>query len=205
MTVLAKGADYEYQPSFILGFHGCDESVGNSILTAKQPDLKPSEKEYDWLGHGIYFWEGNLARAWAWALQRKAEGKIQTPFVLGAIIDLRHCLDLFSSESMQMVRTAHAGLEKMLAAAAQPLPKNVGKTPDKAGRKLDCAVLNALHQGRRQRGETEFDSVRGPFLEGEAIYDGAGFRSESHIQICVCNVACIKGYFRPVQRPAPVP
>lgn len=200
MAVALKGADYEYQPSFLLGFHGCDREVGEKILRGQEPDLKPSEKAYDWLGTGIYFWEGNVARAWQWAEDRKAQGKVNEAFVIGAIIDLRHCLDLFSSEAMQMVRTAHAGLEKMMHAAGQPMPQNVGATPDKAGRRLDCAVINSLHTERHEEGLVSFDSVRGPFLEGEPIYPGAGFRAESHIQICVRTVDCIKGYFRPVAR-----
>lgn len=199
-TAHPDGADYEYQPSFILGFHGCDRTVGEAVLSGAEPDLKPSEKAYDWLGSGIYFWEGNLARAWAWADQRKGEGKIRTPFVLGAIIDLRHCLDLFNSESMQQVRIAHVSLTQVMSAAGQKMPTNVGKTPDKAGRMLDCAVMNALHGFRKNLGQEEYDSVRGPFLEGEPIYAGAGFRSESHIQICVRNVRCVKGYFRPKSR-----
>lgn len=59
-------------------------------------------------------------------------------------------------------------------------------------------ALNALHKWRKDTDKPGYDSVRGPFLEGEPIYDGAGFRSHSHIQICVCNDACIKGYFRPI-------
>jgi hypothetical protein len=197
-----KGADYEYQPSFILGFHGCDREVGEKILRGDEPDLLPSEKAYDWLGRGIYFWEGNVARAWAWADARKAEGKIQEAFVLGAIIDLRHCLDLFSSEAMQAVRTAHRGLKKLVKTSGEPMPRNVGRTPDKAGRRLDCAVINALHAQRHEAQLEAYDSVRGPFLEGSRAYPGAGFRAESHIQICVCKVHCIKGYFRPIVRSA---
>lgn len=162
--------------------------------------MKPSEKAYDWLGKGIYFWEGNVARAWTWAEQRKAAGKIENPFVIGAIIDLRHCLDLFSTEGMQMVRTAHGGLRKLMKSAGQPMPKNVGATPDKAGRLLDCAVINLLHTQRHQDGLEAFDSVRGPFLEGTPVYKGAGFRTENHIQLCVRTVDCIKGYFRPIVR-----
>ena len=60
--------------------------------------------------------------------------------------------------------------------------------------------MNALQQYRRDRAETEYDSVRGPFLEGEPVYADAGFRSENHIQLCVRNTACIKGYFRPLRR-----
>ena len=34
-----RGADYEFQPSFILGFHGCDREVGEKILSGVEPDL----------------------------------------------------------------------------------------------------------------------------------------------------------------------
>lgn len=189
---------YEYQPSFVLGFHGCEKNVGEAILSGKEPHLIPSEKAYDWLGHGIYFWEGNPARAIEWAESRKADGKIVTPFVIGAIIDLRHCLDLFDLEGVQEVKTAHSALSSLFKIAGKKLPVNVGQTPDKAGRKLDCMVMNFLHQYRAARSEVSFDSIRGPFLEGRRIYRGAGFRAENHIQLCVRNTDCIKGYFRPI-------
>lgn len=189
---------YEYQPSFILGFHGCDEAVGEKVLSKAGEHLKASEKEFDWLGHGIYFWEGSIARAWEWAKQRQAEGKINTPFVLGAVIDLGHCLDLFDRAAADQVRLAHGALAAAMSSIEKDMPRNVGKTPDKAGRALDCAVLNMLHTLRQQGGHPAFDSVRGPFLEGEPIYEGAGFRSHTHIQICVRSPACIKGYFRPI-------
>ncbi len=192
------GSVYEYQPSFILGFHGCDKSTAENILSGQDRHLKPSQKAYDWLGHGIYFWEGNLARAWEWAYARNAEGKIGDPAVLGAIIDLRHCLDLFDLSAMNHVKETHSALLAMFSATDQKLPINLGKTPDKAGRKLDCAVLNALHELRKDNKQEPYDSVRGPFLEGDPIYEGAGFRSHSHIQICVLNDARIKGYFRPI-------
>ena len=189
---------YEYQPSFVLGFHGCDKLTGEKILSGKEPHLLRSEKKYDWLGHGIYFWEGNPSRAMAWAVQRKIEKKIRTPFVLGAIIDLRHCLDLFDHDGIALVQQAHSELVQDFKKSVLPMPENKGTTPDKAGRMLDCAVLNALHQYRADRSEPEYDSVRAPFLEGNPIYTGAGFRSENHIQLCVRHAGCIKGYFRPV-------
>ena len=190
---------YEYQPSFILGFHGCDASVGEKILQSGKEHLRPSEKAYDWLGHGIYFWEGSVARAMEWAQERKEMGIIKQPFVLGAIIDLRHCLDLFDRAAASQVRFAYDSLVQMTASAGGKLPTNVGPTPDKAGRALDCAVMNLLHSLREGGGLERYDSVRGPFLEGDRIYDGAGFRSHTHIQIAVRDLRCIKGYFRPIE------
>lgn len=194
------GSIYEYQPSFILGFHGCDKDVGEGILSGAKKHLKPSEKKWDWLGHGIYFWEGNVARAWEWAQARRDEGKIQTPFVLGAIIDLRHCLDLFDLNAMRQVQLAYQYTCNAVKISDEELPKNSGKTPDKAGRGLDCLVLNNLHKFREETDQAAYDSVRGPFLEGAPIYETAGFRSHSHIQICLRSTDCIKGYFRPIER-----
>jgi hypothetical protein len=188
---------YEFQPGVILGFHGCDADVGERILSG-QSHLKPSEKAYDWLGHGIYFWEGNVSRARAWADERHAAGKIGRAFVLGAIIDLRHCLDLFDRSAMQQVGKAHGRLQEISQHTGTPMPINAGSTPDLAARRLDCAVMNALHGVREDQGLPAYDSIRAPFLEGAPIYEGAGFRSHTHIQICVRDVACIKGYFRPL-------
>lgn len=189
---------YEYQPSFVLGFHGCDKVVGEAILSGAEPHLRISEKKFDWLGHGIYFWEGNPSRAMEWALQRKREGKIVEPFVLGAIIDLKHCLDLFDHDCLLQVKEAHAELRRTMQMLGKLLPRNVGNTPDKGGRVLDCAVMNFLHSYRKEREEEDYDSIRGPFLEGKRLYPHAGFRSENHIQLCVRKTACIKGYFRPI-------
>lgn len=194
----ATRSAYEYQPSFVLGFHGCDQSTAEKILSGEETHLRQSEKLYDWLGHGTYFWEGNLSRAMEWARARQAEGKIATPYVLGAIIDLRHCLDLFDHDGLQQVKAVHDDMRTTVRAAGASMPKNVGKTPDKAGRLLDCAVMNYLHKYRQKQLETEYDSVRAPFLEGKKLYSGAGFRSDNHIQLCVRKSVCIKGYFRAV-------
>lgn len=41
------------------------------------------------------------------------------------------------------------------------------------------------------------DSIRGAFIEGKRIYPNSGFYEKTHIQICVRNPNCIKGYFAP--------
>jgi hypothetical protein len=189
---------YEYQPSFMLGFHGCDKQVGESLLDGSETHLMKSEKEYDWLGHGIYFWEGNPTRALEWAHQRKAQGKIQEPFVIGAVIGLGHCLDLFDQSALNEVRDAYLQLKKTFRKSGKTLPENVGKKPDRVGRKLDCMVLNYLHQYRELSNLEPYDSIRGPFLEGKPLYRKAGFRTNNHIQLCVRSISTIKGYFRPI-------
>ncbi len=47
---------YDVRPNLIIGFHGCDADVAYSLLNT--PDtVKISREPYDWLGHGMYFWE----------------------------------------------------------------------------------------------------------------------------------------------------
>ena len=87
-----------YASAFVLGFHGCDESVGERILAGHEY-LAPSTNDYDWLGHGIYFWENNPERALQWAkfLARhspKSRNRIAKPFIIGAIIDLGNSIVL---------------------------------------------------------------------------------------------------------------
>lgn len=68
--------------SFVLGYHGSDRETGEGLLL-NEP-FQPSEKTYDWLGSGIYFWEANPDRALEWAKDRadrilKKEGRKVEP------------------------------------------------------------------------------------------------------------------------------
>lgn len=106
---------------------------------------------------------------------------------------------MFDYDGLVQVKEAHQIYVKVSSAAGAKIAKNVGATPDKAGRALDCAVMNTLHTYRKDRELPAYDTVRGPFLEGEPIYENAGFLSKNHIQLCVRNTDCIKGYFRPLR------
>ena len=175
----------------MLGYHGCDQSIITDVLTGKQ-DLRVSRNDYDWLGNGIYFWEDSYQRAFQWALQ---SGRITHPGVIGAVINLGHCLNLLDVEHLETVRIAYHTLERTAALADTPMPVNRGaKFKD---RKLDCAVIETLHQMRAEENLEPYQTVRGFFVEGEALYDGAGLRNQDHIQLCVRDTACIVGYFLP--------
>ncbi len=196
----APWALYERAPATVLGFHGCDTDIGEAILSGKKRHLALSENDYDWLGSGIYFWEANPQRALEFAMEAKtnpkiSRGRIQQPFVLGAIIDLHHCLNLMDSAALQEVAAAHEMLKSSSEAANTPLPRNMHGL---RARRLDCAVIEALHTFRKTKGYPPYDSVRGMFVEGEELYSGAGFRRHDHIQLCLRNLKCILGYFRPI-------
>ena len=78
-----------------------------------------------------------------------------------------------------------------------PINKNIGKNTDLLIRELDCAVIERIHRFGEEMNTEEYDSVRGAFIEGKRIYPNSGFYEKTHIQICVRNPNCIKGYFAP--------
>ena len=99
---------YSSLPSFVLGFHGCDKKIADKVLSGKDR-LIPSENEYDWLGNGIYFWENSHQRALEYAKLLRQHPKrsinpVEKPYVIGAVIDLGHCLNLLDSEYIQIVK-----------------------------------------------------------------------------------------------------
>lgn len=129
----------------------------------------------------------------------RAKGKkVKTPAVVGAVIDLGYCLNLLETNSLNLVKKAHQTLKESLEKVGEPLPTNrdVHGSQDLLLRFLDRAVIESLHSSRKEEAEPFFDSVRAVFPEGEQLYSNAGFRSHSHIQICIRNPNCIKGYFR---------
>lgn len=73
----------------------------------------------------------------------------------------------------------------------------VGNSNDLLLRNLDCAVFETLHKFRSDNDEQPYDSVRGVFWEGGELYPNAGFREKDHIQLCIRNPNCIKGFFYP--------
>lgn len=93
---------YSTRSNLILGFHGCEKSEQQKLISDTSY-VRISNESFDWLGHGMYFWENELP----------------------------------------------------------------------------------------------FDSVRAAFIEGDTIYPGAGFNEKTHIQICIINPDCIKGFFLP--------
>lgn len=198
---------YSIYPSFVLGFHGCDKSVAEDIFSGKT-SLRSSTNPYDWLGHGVYFWENNPKRALDFARQIKKypelfNEKIKTPAVVGAIIDLGHSLDLSDAKDLSSIKYAYDVLFESSKSSGVPLPENKRAPTSKEliFRHLDCAVIEVTHVLQQElidegSANYTFDTVRGYFQEGSKLYENSGIRSKNHTQICVRNPNCIKGYFR---------
>lgn len=172
------------------------------VLTSKSKHLEFSENSYDWLGSGIYFWENDPDRALQFAVEGMdgtvTKGKIKKPFVVGAVIDLGLCCNLFDQAALKELQQAHKGLKALFDKHDLFLPTN-GKT--QRLRNLDREVIEHMH-GLRENvdgGVTlpRYQTVRSGFVEGAPLYEGTMICEKNHIQIAVRDRACIKGYFLP--------
>lgn len=191
---------YQHIPGLVLGFHGCDEAVGEEILLKSGSHIKSSDNAWDWLGAGIYFWENDPKRAFEFAeMKRKNPGVSKTPikksFVIGAVIDLGLCCNLLDRTALDEVKKSHTFLSKVYEAGHLAMPENAGK--EGVWRHLDCAVMENMHLLRGDADLLGYDTVRGLFWEGEELYPNSGMKSKNHVQIAVRNKNCIRGYFRP--------
>ncbi len=186
--------------SFLLGYHGCDRKVGERAI-AGEFDLIASDKKYDWLGPGAYFWESDPRRAAEWASWKVGRNHYRHGAVIGAVIDLRHCLDLTTREDVEVFRKAHESFIDHQQTGGLEVPENISvpgqPDQDRSLRFLDCAVFKHLH-GLLAEGRVEpYDTVRGMFTEGPEVYPGCGFAERTHVQIAVRNPSCVVGLFWP--------
>lgn len=195
-----KESLYSRRSNLVIGFHGCDKSIVDKVLNGQEELLK-SQNDYDWLGPGIYFWENNETRALQYAKEmvKRKNTTVKNPAVIGAIIDLGYCMDLTDSIYLGELKDAYEAMVKSFELAGKEMPQNedVGSSTDKLLRRLDCAVIQTAHIINEEAGGVPYDSVKGVFWEGKPLYPNAGFAEKNHIQICVRNPNCIKGYFLP--------
>jgi hypothetical protein len=192
---------YQRVPGLVLGFHGCDRAVGEAVLADSRRHLNKSQNAYDWLGGGIYFWENDPQRAMEFAQAAKGKphltrGRIEDPFVVGAVIDLGLCCNLLDRRALTELASSFAVLEALSSVSGNKLPGNGGK---RTLRHLDCLVIENMHKMRAEEGIAKYDTVRGAIWEGDPVFPDSAIQAHNHIQIAVRSGECIKGYFRPRQ------
>lgn len=206
-----------FSSGVVFGFHGCDKAVFDKVIKHGE-HLNASQKKHDWLGHGIYFWEGNYQRALDWA---ENHDDVDDPAVVGAIIKLGNCVDLLDTMYLRQVKSAFEILSLEFEELGKELPENKAvRNGISFNRELDCEVIMRLHQMNNdeirkklglpnmdgnnmheiQKDPDFFDSVRAMFPEGKELYDDAGFLKDNHIQLCIVNPNAIIGYFDPRKR-----
>ena len=83
----------------VFGFHGTTPDIAARLIRGDLPldQWHASTNVYDWLGHGIYFWEYAPERARVW----RNKGA-----VVGAIISLGECFDLTDVTNTEILSDA---------------------------------------------------------------------------------------------------
>jgi hypothetical protein len=148
-------------------------------------DWLASEREHDWLGKGVYFWEHAPGRAWQWAEEHHRGNEA----VVAVEVRLGRCLDLADTEFTPLLLGAYNDISEVYEAEGRDLPKNMGGM-DRKARRLDCLVLDHLMTILEGAG-IEYQTIRCPFEEGEAAFPGGNIRVQSHVQIAVRDLKCL--------------
>ncbi len=202
---------YDSRSNLVIGFHGCEEETAQALLTNPNV-IKESTAPYDWLGHGMYFWENNRDRALQWAKAKFSVGQAKKPAVIGAVLQLGYCCDLMDSRYTALLKNYASIMVEWYEILGIKLPENRDPTKsnstDKVVRELDCTLIEFMHSEILTQfkkdidnlGQSElklFDSTRGVFLEGNPVLPGSEIYEKSHIQICIRNPNCILGFFLP--------
>ena len=180
----------------IIGYHGCTAKIATRILSGEP--FAPSSNDYDWLGHGVYFWEHGPDRALRFIKQKlRRETRREKPAVVGAVLQLGMCFDLLDTKFTDGLAHDYPRFLDSLGFAGCDLPSNRGTAPDLKLRFLDCAMLNWCLSDLQAVGQ-KYQTVRGCFVEGGPAFPGSGIERENHIQVAVRDPACIIGTFRPI-------
>ena len=229
----------------LIAYHGCDATVRDSLVARRKNPL-PSSNPYDWLYDGMYFFEGDSARALKLATasstrpqHKLTRNPIATPAVVGAIIEIDRLFDLttqsgienfslaaeimvkayevdgedppknkpsfegdtenlhraFDREVCKMVHALrrHANTEAIALAAqiSQSLGLNVSGSP-----LLTTAQMKQLEEATLQIVNTApFQASRGAFEQGKQVDPSSAIFDDTHLQLAVHDLSCIKGWF----------
>jgi hypothetical protein len=166
----------------VTGYHGTSQEKAEAILNE---GYHLSQNPYDWLGHGVYFFQDGPERASQFA--ENWEDEESNTVVLKSTIDLDGegtCIDFLDVKWNNAMQVAY---ERFRSKAESALPEQ-----DFYRRELDCTVLNHACEEVFPRRGIQISSIRAPFDEGEPIYDGSQILDLSHVQIAVRNLNIIR-------------
>jgi len=198
---LARFDDYHRT---VVGYHGTGLSTALQIVNRVE-GFRWSRRNFDWLGHGIYFWEyaPDQARRWAELRQKQLQKKknptrdeikrANEPIaVVASMIRLGFCFDLLDPSNVEYLLGVFEDYRESVELAGKILPENNRKY-----RKLDCAVFEYAYDVLGSASDqTTVDSSRGVYVpSGQArrVWDASWISRDVHTQICVRNPACILG------------
>jgi hypothetical protein len=185
----------------VIGYHGTYLSVAIRLVT-RVNEFKLSERDYDWLGKGVYFWEYAPKQALNFAKIRQSQLKkkrnktfheqqraTERLAVVACMIRLGFCLDMTEPENVEYVKEIYDSYKDVVG---ENLPKNNRKY-----RKLDNAVFEYAYKVIEAAApKQKVDTSRGVYVPtdgGKRIWDGSWISRDTHIQLCVRNMSSILG------------
>jgi hypothetical protein len=188
----------------VVGYHGTGLSAALRIVNRIE-GFRSSEKDYDWLGRGIYFWEYGPKQALNFAKIRQRqykkkkdktledERRASEPLaVVACMIRLGFCLDLTEPENVEYLIEVFDSFRSVMELGDAKLPKNRHKY-----RKLDCAIFEyAYKKIEESEPNTTLDTARGIYVPTDGttrIWPGSWISQDTHIQLCVRNSASLLG------------
>lgn len=193
----------------LIVYHGCDVTTRDDLISGRLKHLSHSNNQYDWLGPGAYFFEGDVERALLFAeashrnpSKRYTARPIATPAVVGAVLQVQNWLDMTTQAGIKEFSLAYHAFADGLNAAGKPIPVNRPASvtdTDVIYRALDNAVFTWLHKARESQEPPlpSFQAVRAAFHQGDRVAPTSGFHANTHIQISLRENACVIGWFLP--------
>ena len=188
----------------VVGYHGTGLTAALRIVNRVE-GFKWSERNYDWLGSGIYFWEYAPKQALAWAKLRQkqyAKKADKTPederrateplAVIACMIRLGFCQDLTEPSNIEFISEVFEDYKENLELAGDPLPTN-----ERHYRRLDRALFDYAYSFVEKSDPTsKVDTARGVYVPTggkKRVWEGSWISRDTHIQICVRSPASILG------------
>ncbi len=171
--------DFSAYDRIVIGYHGTDVASAERLVNGES--FAASDRDNEWFGRGVYFWEHAPKQAWWWS---KSVRKAKKPAVVGALIRLGNCLDLLDSENTAVLKEFKTSLELGLARESITLPKN-----HRGDMRLDCTVFNAFYKAS-EIAKSSIDSARAVYVPTgtkKRIWEKSWINEQSHIQICARN------------------
>ncbi len=171
----------------VIGYHGTRRRTALRLVTGEQA-FEHSRQPYDWLGHGVYFWEYAPQQAWAWAKKRYGTEDIA---VVASMIRLGSCFDLLDPINAARVRAYFDRMRTEAAFTGSPLPRNFN-----ARKYFDCHVLEYAYEAFEKEEHEIVDTCRGVYVptgRSKRLWPNSWLSAEAHVQLCVRNPSCVLG------------
>ena len=188
----------------VVGYHGTSLTAALRVVNRVE-GFRWSERDYDWLGRGIYFWEYAPKQALNFARIRrlqvlKRKGKTTEDIrraneplaVVACVIRLGFCLDLTEPSNVKYLREIFNDYKGSMELAGAELPTNSRKY-----RRLDCAVFEYAYKVLEySEPNSRVDTARGIYVPTDGakrVWTGSWISDDTHIQLCVRNPASLLG------------